>query len=136
MATTGIDAYRTVRATTADPITLTTMLFDGAVKAMKKARMFHEQAKRQGFVEELERAQLIVGELLCSLDLEQGEIPRNLRAIYSYCLRCLIEASLGDLAKLDEAERHVTQIGLVWKEATARLRASGPSPTMGRKSAA
>jgi len=30
-------AYRTVEATTADPITLTTMLYDGCVKALKKA---------------------------------------------------------------------------------------------------
>jgi len=136
MATTGIDAYRTVRTTTADPITLTTLLFDGAVKAMKKARMFQEQAKRQGFIDELERAQLIVGELLCTLDLEQGEIPRNLNAIYSYCLRCLIEASLGDLTRLEEAERLITRIGLAWKEAAAQLRASGQPSTMSRETAA
>ena len=136
MATTGIDAYRTVGTTTADPITLTTMLFDAAVKAMRKARMFNEQAKRQGFIEEIEQAQMIVGELLCSLDMEQGEIPRNLKAIYSYCLRCLVEASLGDLAKLEEAERHVTRIGLAWKEATAQLRAAGQTSTVGRATAA
>jgi len=136
MATTGIDAYRTVKTTTADPVTLTTMLFDGAVKAMKKARMFNEQGKRQGFIEELERAELIVGELLCTLDLEQGEIPRNLHAIYTYCLRCLVDASLGDLAMLDEAERHITQIGRAWQEATAQLRASTAPPAVNRETAA
>ncbi len=136
MATTGIDTYRTVRTTTADPITLTTMLFDGAVKAMRKARICDEQGKREGFIEELERAQLIVGELLCSLDMEQGEIPRNLNAIYTYCLRCLIEASLGDLVRLDEAERQITRIALAWKEATAQLRASGQSPSIRRETAA
>lgn len=122
MASTGIDAYRTVRTTTADPITLTTMLFDGAVKAMKKARLLHERGDRQGFVRECELAMNIVGELLCSLDLTQGEIPQTLKALYSYCLCCLVEATLGDMEKLDEAQRHVAQIGAAWKQATASLR--------------
>ncbi len=39
-------AYRTVEATTADPVTLTTMLYDGAVKALKKARLHHENETR------------------------------------------------------------------------------------------
>ena len=122
MASTGIDAYRTVRTTTADPTTLTTMLFEEAVKAMKKARLLHERGDRQGFIGETERAMNIVGELLCSLDLTQGEIPRTLKAIYSYCLRCLVEATLGDMDKLDEAQRHIARIASAWKQATASLR--------------
>ena len=77
MSTRALDTYKTVTATTADPITLTTMLYDGGVKAMKKARIHFESGNREGFVKETERAYLIVGELLATLDMEQGELPKN-----------------------------------------------------------
>ncbi len=134
MSTNAYDAYKTVTTTTADPITLTTMLFEGAVKAIRKARIHHEGHNREGFIKETERAYLIVGELLATLDLEQGEIARMLSGVYAYCMRCIVESSLGDLAKLDEAELHLTRIGRAWKQATAELRTGGTPD--GRREAA
>lgn len=122
MSTAAYDAYQTVQATTADPVTLTTMLFDGAVKAIRKARLHHEGNNRQGFVKETERAYLIVGELFATLDMEQGELPERLGAIYTYCMKCIIESSLGDVVKLDEAELHISRIGDAWKAATSEHR--------------
>ncbi len=117
-------AYRTVEATTADPITLTTMLYEGAVKALKKARLHHENGNARGFNDEANRAYLIIGELRATLDMSQGEISENLAAVYAYCLRLIIEASLGDMEKLTEVERHISTIGEAWRVATAGLRAS------------
>lgn len=128
MTTTGIDAYRTVKATTADPVALTTLLFDEALKAIKRARLLHERGKRQGFLDEAERAQLLVGELLCSLDLEQGELAKSLSAIYAYCLRLIVESTAGDMEKLDEALKHVQRIAAAWKRATAGLRGASEGP--------
>jgi flagellar protein FliS len=117
-------AYRTTTITTADPVTLTTMLFDGALKAMRRARMRFEEGKRKEFLDELERASLIVGELLATLDFERGgELAKNLSAIYAYCLRRLTEATLGELDKLAEAEKHVGRIAEAWKQAVALYRA-------------
>jgi flagellar protein FliS len=124
MTSKAIATYQTVTATTADPVTLTTMLFDGGVKAIKKARLHHEAKDRQGFVRETERSYLIIGELLATLDLEQGELPRRLSGLYAYCMRCIVESSLGDMAKLDEAEEHLTRIAEAWKAATADWRAA------------
>ena len=129
MTSKAIATYQTVTATTADPVMLTTMLFDGGVKALKKARLHHEAKDRQGFVRETERAYLIIGELLATLDLEQGELPQRLSGIYAYCMRCIVESSLGDLAKLDEAEQHLTRIGEAWKASTADWRASQHAAT-------
>ena len=123
MSTKAFDAYRTVPTTTADPITLTTMLFDGGLKAIKRARMHFESHNRIGFVNETERAYLIVGELLATLDLEQGELPKALSGIYAYCMRCIVESTLGDMSKLDEAELHLTRIADAWKASTADYRA-------------
>ena len=132
MTSKAIATYQTVTATTADPVTLTTMLFDGGVKALKKARLHHESKDREGFVRETERAYLIIGELLATLDLEQGELPHRLSGLYAYCMRCVVESSLGDMAKLDEAEQHLTRVGEAWKTATADWRATqhlSASPT-------
>ena len=128
MSSNPYDAYHTVRTTTADPITLTTLLFEGCLKAIRKGRLFEAEGNRTCFLDETDRAQLIIGEFLCTLDLEQGEIPKNLSAIYSYCLRCLIEATLGDLPKLDEVEKHISRISSAWKVATADLKARGAVP--------
>src|SRR5260221_14654146 len=89
MAASGFDAYRQVGTATADPITLTSMLYDGALKAIRRARIFCTQGERQRFLDETQRAHLIIGELLATLDLEQGELPRNLAALYAYCIRCI-----------------------------------------------
>lgn len=128
MTTEGYNAYRTVGTTTADPVTLTTMLYDGALKALRRARMFAQQGETQRFFDETGRAHLIVGELLATLDMEQGgEIARTLSALYVYCMRCIIEASLTDTGKLFEAERHIGRIAGAWRQATDELRAQTAS---------
>lgn len=128
MTTEGYNAYRTVGTTTADPVTLTTMLYDGALKALRRARMFAQQGETQRFFDETGRAHLIVGELLATLDMEQGgEIARTLSALYVYCMRCIIEARADNTAMLDEAERHITRITDAWKKATDELRTQAAS---------
>lgn len=129
MTTAGYNAYKTAEITTADPVTLTTMLFDGAIKAMKKGRVLQEAGNRPAFVTELTRAHEIIGELLVTLDLEQGDLPHTLSGLYGYCMRLLVEASLGDLEKLDEVETHITRIATAWKQATASLRETIEGPT-------
>jgi flagellar protein FliS len=129
-------AYRTVETTTADPIALTTMLYDGCVKALKKAVIHFESGNRNGFNDETNRAYLIIGELLSTLDMNQGEIAGGLAGIYSYCLRQIVEASLGDTDKLQEVERHISKIAEAWKAATADLRASRAPMRAGAEAAA
>ena len=135
MSTNPYAAYSTVGTSTADPVTLTTMLFDGAVKAIRKARMQHEAKNRESFLLETNRAYLIVGELLATLDLEQGELPKQLSGLYAYCMRLLIQSTLGDIGKLDEVERHISKIGESWKAATAGLKAGVPSSALGEAAA-
>ncbi len=118
-------AYRSVEATTADPITLTTMLYEGAIKALRKSRLHWENNNRQGFNDESNRAYLIIGELLATLDMNQGEISEGLASLYVYCMKLITESSLGDLTKLQEVEQHIAKICDAWKVATASLRAQG-----------
>lgn len=129
-------AYRTVEATTADPITLTSMLYDGCVKALKKACLHWENGNRNGFNDETNRAYLIIGELRTTLDMSQGEIAGNLAGVYGYCMRLIVESSLGDLAQLREVEQHISTIAAAWKTATADLRASRAPARSGAEAAA
>lgn len=135
MSTNPYAAYSTVGTATADPVTLTTMLFDGAVKAIRKARLHHEAKNRESFLLETNRAYLIVGELLATLDLEQGELPKQLSGLYAYCMRLIIQSTLGDISKLDEVERHISKIGESWKVATAGLKAGAPAAALGEAAA-
>ncbi len=128
--------YRNVEATTADPVTLTTMLYDGCVKALKKAVIHLESGNRNGFNDETNRAYLIIGELASTLDMSQGEIATGLAGIYGYCMRLIVESSLGDAAKLREVERHISTIATAWKTATAELKAERAPVRAGAEAAA
>lgn len=128
MSTNPYAAYSTVGTTTADPITLTTMLFDGAIKAIRRAKLHFEAQNRDGFLHETNRAYLIVGELLATLDMDQGELPKQMSVVYAYCLRLLTEATIGDTAKLDEVAAHISKIGASWKQATASIKAGSGGP--------
>ena len=129
-------AYRTVETTTADPITLTSMLYDGCVKALKKACLHWENGNRNGFNDETNRAYLIIGELRATLDMSQGEIASNLAGLYGYCMRLIVESSLGDLVKIREVEQHISTIAGAWKTATSDLRARRAPVRTGAEAAA
>lgn len=128
--------YRNVEATTADPITLTTMLYDGCVKALKKAALHLETGNRSGFNDETNRAYLIIGELVSTLDMSQGELATNLAGVYGYCMRLIVESSLGDVDKLREVEKHITTIATAWKAATSDLKAARAPLRAGAEAAA
>jgi flagellar protein FliS len=114
-------AYKQSTITTADPVTIVVMLFDGALKAVRKARIHHENQNRAGYAAEIQRASLIVGELLAALDMDQGEIPATLSGIYTYSLQCLMDAALGNVAKLDEVESYLRTIGTSWRQLAQQL---------------
>ncbi len=129
-------AYRNVEATTADPITLTTMLYDGCLKALKKATLHLQNNNRNGFNDETNRAYLIVGELASTLDMSQGEISVSLARIYGYCMRLIVESSLGDIKKLEEVHRHISIVATAWRSATAELKAARAPVRAGAEAAA
>lgn len=117
-------AYRETSIASADPITLTTLLFEGALKAIRKARLHLDSGNRKAFGDETNRAFLILGELNVSLDMSQGEIPRQLNSLYAYCMRRLVEAAVDGHTALDEVESLLQPVVDSWKTATANLRAA------------
>ncbi len=97
-------AYESTNVHTADQGRLIIMLYDGAIRFLKKGRSKIYTGDIEGAHNYLVRGRDIVSELLATLRPEKaGEIGANLRRIYVYAHNRLVEANLmKDAAAVDE----------------------------------
>jgi flagellar secretion chaperone FliS len=87
-------AYRTNAVLTASPEQLVVMLYDGAIRFLRQAdALFEEGAWPQG-IERIGRAQAIVDELLCTLNMDAGELSARLESVYVFCAGHLRDARI------------------------------------------
>ncbi|MCQ8929131.1 flagellar export chaperone FliS [Escherichia albertii] len=98
---------------------LVTMLFDGVLSALVRARLFMQDNNPQGKGVSLSKAiNIIENGLQVSLDEEsQDELTQNLIALYSYMVRRLLQANLrNDVSAVEEVESLMRNIADAWKE--------------------
>ncbi|EEX2836450.1 flagellar export chaperone FliS [Escherichia albertii] len=98
---------------------LVTMLFDGVLSALVRARLFMQDNNPQGKGASLSKAiNIIENGLQVSLDEEsQDELTQNLIALYSYMVRRLLQANLrNDVSAVEEVESLMRNIADAWKE--------------------
>ncbi|GAB0794394.1 flagellar export chaperone FliS [Escherichia coli] len=98
---------------------LVTMLFDGVLSALVRARLFMQDNNQQGKGVSLSKAiNIIENGLRVSLDEEsKDELTQNLIALYSYMVRCLLQANLrNDVSAVEEVEALMRNIADAWKE--------------------
>ncbi|WP_046077940.1 flagellar export chaperone FliS [Halomonas sp. HG01] len=103
----------------ASPHKLIVMLFDGAVAAIRAARIHIEAGNTAEKGKSISKALDIVNNgLAAALDAEQGgEVAGNLASLYDYIARQLLAANLhSEVARLDEAERLLNDIASAWRE--------------------
>jgi len=111
-------AYRQTEAQTASPTELVVMLYRGAVRFAKAGidgvNRKDIQAANNGFV----RAQQIVTELNTTLDMERGgAIASQLRAIYSFVNRLLMQANIQKAAEpAEQAIKLLDELLAAWVE--------------------
>ena len=86
------NAYKESAVLSAPPELLVVMLYDGARKFLFQAGVAMKDGQLELTNRKLRRAEDIIQHLRDSLDMEQGEIPQNLEAIYVFCLRQLRQA--------------------------------------------
>ena len=86
--------YKQVQISTASPGKLILMLYQGAIKAMKKAAELIDKKDFGGKGDCLIKAQDIIMELNLALDMNAGEVAASLRQLYFYIYRRLIDANL------------------------------------------
>ncbi|ENC1974174.1 flagellar export chaperone FliS [Escherichia coli] len=98
---------------------LVTMLFDGVLSALVRARLFMQDNNQQGKGVSLSKAiNIIENGLRVSLDEEsKDELTQNLIALYSYMVRRLLQANLrNDVSAVEEVEALMHNIADAWKE--------------------
>lgn len=101
----------------ASPHRLIQMLLDGAMERIfiAKRALADKETARKG--ESISAAIAIIDGLRASLDLEKGgDIAANLKSLYDYMERRLLEANLkNDAGILDEVASLLADIGEAWR---------------------
>lgn len=113
------EQYKTTQISTATPGQLVVMLYEGAIKFCKLAKMGIEQKNVQTANNNLIKVQNIVQELKLGLDMKAGgEIAKTLDSLYEYMLRRLIEANIKkDAIIISEVQSSLEELKEAWVEA-------------------
>jgi flagellar protein FliS len=110
-----LQAYRQNQVETAAPAQLVVLMYDGALKAVKKATVAMEKKDHVTANRELLRAQDIVLTLREGLDHAAGEVADNLDRLYDYLYSRLIQANLRkDPSALGEVTDVLAQLRPAW----------------------
>ena len=124
--TAGYQAYHHNAVATAAPEQLVVMLFDGALRFSRRAIAAYEAGQRPQATQAIGRVTSIVNELNATLDTEAGgEIARNLRSIYGFVNRHLVEAvRLSDPNRVRQAAELLAELREAFSEASKEVRAA------------
>lgn len=98
---------------------LVVMLFDGALSALVRARLFMQDGNIEGKGLSISKAiNIIEGGLKQGLDENGGDaLADNLIGLYSYMVRRLVKANItNDVAAVEEVEALLRNIADAWKE--------------------
>lgn len=108
---------------TASPHKLISMLLDGALGALAKAKGAIERSNVEERTAHLNKASEIVLGLRDSLDLDKGgEIAENLDALYEYMMRSIMQANRdNDSDKVQEVMDLMLEIKQGWSEMPAEI---------------
>ncbi|QDR81963.1 flagellar export chaperone FliS [Sporomusa termitida] len=116
------NVYKNQQIMTASPEELTLMLYNGAIRFIAESM----QALEQGNLEKANtsnlRAQDIVREFMCTLDM-QYEIAQGYYKLYDYIEYRLIQANIKkDKSQLAEAKTMLTELRDTWSQAMKAAR--------------
>ena len=101
----------------ASPEELTFMLYEGAIKFLKQAKIFNNEKDIVKTSKAILRVHAIFDELQCTLDMDY-EISKQLDSLYDYILRRLTDANIKkDNDILDEVLELAEELKDTWKEA-------------------
>lgn len=110
-------AYQNNAVTTANPQELTLMLYDGALKFMRLAKLAIEQGNADLKNKNIQKTQAIFQEMRLTLNKDVA-ISANLDSLYEYMWRRLVDANIqNDTTILDEVLDFTTELRDTWKEA-------------------
>ncbi|PLX18715.1 MAG: flagellar export chaperone FliS [Candidatus Muiribacterium halophilum] len=120
------DLYRKNQIATASEGQLIIMLYDGAIRFLKKAKTSMKEKDIEQSHEAITRARKIVLELMFSLDMEKGgDISRNLYELYFFLNQELIKANIKkDSEILNDCLEIITNLRSTWKQVIEKAKNS------------
>lgn len=126
----GLGAYRKVDIETASQGKLIVMMYNGAIQRAEEAKRHMEKRDYARVHSNLIRAQDIIAELRSALNMDIGEIARNLDRLYEYAHHLLVQANIHkDAGAITECVVILTQLRDTWKEVFDKLaKESSPKP--------
>ncbi len=108
----------------ASPHRLIQMLLDGCIQRVVWAREALQAGHVQRKVEAVQKALAILDGLSASLDMEQGEIARNLDELYAYMKQRLVDGNRGNRAEaFEEVISLLGEIKMAWEAIPMVMRA-------------
>ena len=112
------DMYRDNQILTAPQNKLIVMLYDGAMKNIRLAKLSVEDEKISDVNSYLLKAQDIVMELMTTLDFELGgEVAKSLYKMYDYMYSRLITANINkDVDAMDEVNGLMKELRDAWAQ--------------------
>lgn len=112
----GYQAYQRNKYETASPHKLILLLYDGALTNIARAKQAIDSKKIVEANQYILKTQDIVNELLACLNEDQGgEIAQNLKNLYFYVVRQLVQANIRKQKEpLDEAETILAELRETW----------------------
>jgi flagellar secretion chaperone FliS len=117
-------AYTESSVLSASPERLVVMLYDGAIRFLYAGAAAAREGRRDVARDRLRRAQAVIDELNRSLDMSQGQIARNLRDLYSFCARHIIESTANaDPSGYEEVAKLLAELREAWDQSCSALTA-------------
>lgn len=120
----GLNQYRSYQVETIAPEDQVAMLYEGAQRFIDKAALAMESGNFLDVSENVGKAQRIFTELSSSLNLDAGEIAKNLSQLYDYWSWRLSQGLIKkDVEAFREVSATVGDMAGAWAEAARKLRA-------------
>jgi flagellar protein FliS len=112
------NAYMNNQVMTASSTKLVVMLYDGAIRNLKLAKLAIGDKNIEKTNNSVIKAQRILSELMSTLNMEDGgEISRNLMALYQYMHQRTIRANIDKNAEiLDEVIGYLEELREAWSQ--------------------
>lgn len=112
--------YKQDYVTTASPIDLIVMLYEGCIKQLKLAKIHTEDGEPGKVSECLEKAEEIILELIRSLNLNIP-ISENLLELYQFMVDELVKADLAkDMERVEPVIEMLSSLCEAWNEVKAQ----------------
>ncbi len=123
----GYDAYKSANVDTADQGRLILIAYDVAIMHCKMAlEKFDDRTLLEERTKHIFKVQDAITELLSALNLDVGDIAKNLFNLYDYMLRSMIEASIkNNKEKISEVLGYLESLRSAWAEAIIKTKKEG-----------